>query len=140
MKRNVDLTQNEMFITHNPHFTDIMRNILYRLPWDFINAREITDQDLFGKDELILTGTKKDRLEKRFTIGESIGYYCDCCGINLRKRPWLRSDCYDLCQKCSHELNFERHGKIPWRPHIQVQKEKIPWNLPQQGVNRKDGV
>lgn len=143
MKDNVDLTQNEMFVTpedtHNndPNFTDaeIIRMFSHRLPWNFIySTRSInSDQDLFGKDELILTGTKKDRRRKSFDVEELTEHYCDCCGAYLMEKPWLRSIYYCLCQKCSRKLELEYH-RIPWNPHKNNEspQKKIPWDLSQQ--------
>ena len=119
MKSSVDLTRERDFkksIIGLEGF--IIRHITNsKVPWAINNMRLInSDEDLKGEEELnyynlILTGTKNDRKDKRFhrLLNSSI---CDCCGNPLERFPWKRPGNWGLCKKCDKNT---KEIRICWR-------------------------
>lgn len=108
MKRNVDLTENELFSISSlegvrvgsremPHFR------LTKYSWYHYMGKDSMEQEWIEKDKWgIYQGTKMNRLTKKVCNEQDfgIGIYCDCCGAKLY--PWSKGDC--LCTKCNEHL------------------------------------
>ncbi len=116
MKRNVDLTQNRLFTTPKEPTGEakILLDWLKKLtpkPWDFENKSIGISSDLDFRtsskyEELIITGNKHERQIRKQNSLYDDGKVCDICGLDTRKRPWLRKtcNCYSMMYK----------PKIPW--------------------------
>lgn len=115
MKSNVDLTLNRDFDIKNNNviykfsnkilnpnkvysLSDLYNKVFKKgYPWNCINTLRKT----LNSEQLFLTGSKNDRVEKR----KAIDYEneCECCGKDLTKIPW--DNHYKLCKKCDELLS-----------------------------------
>lgn len=117
MKRNVDLTDNQIFSSNNNFNLIDFR----RLMMSVTDLREIkSDYDLVNPDhEVYFTGTHAQREEKRYCQQDKLKeLYCDCCGKQLIYVPYREIN-YTLCKECASRFDFEefrlnKKWRIPW--------------------------
>lgn len=115
MKVNVDLTEDRIF--SHPHLWGIrntfrLRDLIKKnkYPWD---SSTICDNFKENK-EIFFTGNKVERKTKVYVDERDYGNLCDCCGKDLTKKPWEKSDylCLD-CDSGTSNTNFILNRK-PW--------------------------
>jgi hypothetical protein len=122
MDRKVDLTRNRDFSNFGfrQEFASFLRDIFGKYPWaineEIHSYDDNSDND--EKRELILTGSRKDRLQKKRYLQEISGKYCDCCGRLIVRVPWSFPDCPRLCDRCAKEFEIQRECRtsFPWKP------------------------
>ena len=99
MKRNIDLTEDQLFTTRSNVFN-------MKIPWIFFDKKRSPleyDSDLLddnsNSDPLVFVGNKEDRVAFKFVKKFETGESCLYCGKNLSARLWKLS--YGLCDKCN---------------------------------------
>lgn len=143
MKRNVDLTSQEMFSRRSG-----LAERLIRIPklWWLDNTpapiREYPLYEAHGRisvrqhrdahvRELIFTGSSESRAYKRMMGNIDSGDYCDCCGRSLIIIPWKRR--YGLCDKCSvsldESLGIRKSTKVFFDTSMQADRSKNPFRF-----------
>lgn len=130
MKRNIDLTENQLFTTRSSISLD------GKIPWSFFDKKRSPleyDVDLLddnsNSNSLVSVGNKEDRaafkLVEKFGNGES----CLCCGKDLSARPWGLS--YGLCDKCNEvqDKQFRKDIEGYWgiKPNTIVNSSVLNW-------------
>lgn len=133
MKKNVDLTENQIF-SRNNLFADMALGVLQlstlarsKFPWDLKDFRKMRSSDEFDLEHqiksLIDVGDKKQRSEvAEFRKMDSLDY-CDCCGSRMNLKPWDRE--IGICRKCNeHYENYDK-ARFPWRRKPVVIDERI---------------
>lgn len=101
MKRNVDLTEHGDFRARSLSERRVRLTVEDMLFFDPSN--------IDFKQEVFRTGNREERMYKK-TIDESISEnYCDRCGADLSRYPFLRimSGCGSLCPDCIRALDLE---------------------------------
>lgn len=116
MKSNVDLTIDRKFDKRIINLKSIVSSNKYKIGW-----RNIKDVSL-AKDTRVLTGNKSQRRSKRFINEYNDFQYCECCGLNFQKRPYLRGK-WMLCKNC--DLNLESQEDIKGYWHRAFKRKKI---------------
>jgi len=115
MKRNVDLSESQIFTTPEP-LTGVIKLIhdTFKVikPWDFENKpRKILsdlDFEVFSERRRIFAvGNKEERKRWRRNKACDRDQICDCCGQNRGKKPWARNRCN--CYSMTYT------PKIPWK-------------------------
>lgn len=110
MKRNIDLTENQMF-SQRTFFEQRVVKLASgtELPWSFPWARVEIE-----RFEAIRTENKQERWYKKLYDEEISRNYCDRCGAYLISIPWNRT--YGLCHQCHDELGRESETILtyPW--------------------------
>ena len=115
MKRNVDLSESQMFTTPEEP-TGIFKLLLDALkvtkPWDFEhNPRKVTsDREAFGfynSRRLLDIGRKKERQSWELNRAYDTDQICDRCGQNRGKKPWIKNRC-----NC---YSWTYTPRIPWK-------------------------
>lgn len=138
MKSNVDLTLRRDFLGSRNTLGEILGGTLgdlehlitrhltnSRVPWAQTNIRILnSDTEMFedcNKDSkyynLILTGTKKDREDKKLQRLYN-SYTCERCGGILEKLPWRSPGSWNLCKKCNEEFE-EKENRVCWRKYFE---------------------
>jgi len=108
MKRNVDLTEDEVFSRNRlgtvrfenrvPHFS------ISKYPWYHHMGENSLEQQWIDKDTWgIYQGNGNNRFTKRVCYEQDfgMGIYCDCCGRKLY--PWDKQQC--LCSRCQTRMD-----------------------------------
>ena len=117
MRSNIDLTSNQMF-SGNPDRVAVIRSVAnepfrWRSDIRFVMHDAETISEL-ERNEVVKTGNRELREEKREWRNIDSGDSCDCCGASLIRKPWSRH--YGLCASCAKELDeypFDRQSKMP---------------------------
>lgn len=122
MKRNVDLTENEMFKS-NPKMINIkmegnLKRIKINKPWN-TDPYYIYEHDysrICMEDKIIYTGNNYRRKDCMLIYEETHTLnHCARCGINIDKIPWdFVYHQHMLCKKCNDELEKEFTNRKPW--------------------------
>lgn len=123
MKRNIDLTDNEIFSRSRNNFFDTelllkIKSIKSMFPWSLYkitdNSGDEYDLD-HQKESIIAVGNREQRREVQCFREMDSGNYCECCGKRINLTPWNEE--FGLCYKC--EENFEKtshsNNKCLWR-------------------------
>ena len=118
MKRNVDLTDNQIFSSNNNFFNLIDVRLLLG---SIVGAQEIkSDYDLVNPDhEVYFTGNQTQRAEKRYYQQDKLNeLYCDCCGKRLIYVPYRKIN-YSLCKECGsrfeeEDVKISKRFRIPY--------------------------
>ena len=113
IKSNIDLTSNEMFSKPIRNFS--LHKMLRSFPWNLRFTKIFYDSDLNSRrNEVVLTGNKKEREEKELCRQGDSGDYCDYCGASLIEIPWDRT--YGLCKRCYADMEslYENKTEYPW--------------------------
>lgn len=113
MKRNVDLSESQMFTTPEEP-TGLLKLLLDAIkvtkPWDFEHnpRKAINDREDFGLNSrsVFAVGNKKERQNCKRNQAYDTGQICDCCGQDRGKKPWAKNRCN--CYSMSYT------PKIPW--------------------------
>lgn len=119
MKRNIDLTENQMFSRQSFAIRGTLRTIFgIEFPWNF-SLERIACKEF----EAIRTGDKQERESKKLCDEAVSRNYCDRCGAYLVSIPWNRT--YGLCQRCHDELDIElgRMFVYPWGDETPMQPD-----------------
>lgn len=107
MKRNVDLTDNQIFSSNDNFFNLIDIKLLLGA---IVGVQQVeNDYDLIGdpNNEVYFTGNQAQREEKRYYQQDKLKeLYCDCCGKQLIYVPYREIN-YSLCKKCIDRLEKE---------------------------------
>ena len=117
MKRNVDLSESQMFTTFESQPLTEFDKLIYDAlkvtkPWDFENnPKQITsDLDLeliVEQRSVFAVGNKKERQNWKRNQAYDAGQICDCCGQKIGKKPRVKNRC-----NC-YSMVFT--PKIPWK-------------------------
>ena len=110
MKRNVDLTSNEMFASKRVSGISRVAQ-LGRAESGFRISNRIDPFHDDAVDDLVLTGNRDTRSNKKFYRSMDLGDSCDCCGASLINIPWKRR--YGLCRQCEVELESQNPKQKP---------------------------
>ena len=118
MKRNVDLTDNQIFSSNNNFFNLIDVRLLLG---SIVGLQEIkSDYDLVDPDhEVYFTGNQAQRAEKRYYQQDKLNeLYCDCCGKRLIYVPYREIN-YSLCKECGsrfeeEDFKMSKRFRIPY--------------------------
>ena len=121
MKRNVDLTENEMFKSNPKRINIKMESNLRTMinkPWN-TDPYRIYEHDysrVCMEDKIIYTGNNYRRKDCMLAYEETQGLnHCARCGINIDKIPWsFVPHQYMLCKRCNDELEKEFTNRKPW--------------------------
>lgn len=116
MKRNVDLTIDRKFDKNRINLKSIVASNKNKIDWRYI--KDVS----FARETRILTGDKKQRSKKMFKNEYDDFQYCECCGLNFQKRPYLRGK-WMLCKNC--DLNLESQENIKGYWHRTFKRKKI---------------
>jgi len=117
MKRNVDLTENELF-SSNIAIERIRRGIprirLSKYPWYHTMGEDSMEQEEIAIDKWgVYQGNRSNRFTKKICNEQEfgMGIYCDCCGRKLF--PWLSSQY--LCSSCNKQIEDVTERKVSER-------------------------
>lgn len=115
MKRNVDLSELQMFTTPEP-LTGLAKLIYDAVkvtkPWDFENNPQQLTSDLdlvviAEQRHIFAVGDKKERQNWKQNHAYDTDQICDRCGQKRGKKPWAKNRC-----NC-YSMVFT--PKIPWK-------------------------
>lgn len=115
MKRNVDLSELQMFATPEP-LTGLAKLIYDAVkvtkPWDFENNPQQLTSDLdlvviAEQRHIFAVGDKKERQNWKQNHAYDTDQICDRCGQKRGKKPWVKNRC-----NC-YSMVFT--PKIPWK-------------------------
>lgn len=128
IKSNIDLTSNEMFSRASlGSSVKIPRGL--RAKWIVATEGLYRNESFYSSSQIqiVLTGNREERTEKRLCLEENSGNHCDCCGGYLLDIPWDRT--YGLCRRCQKDMD-DRFGNRP--------EDKMPW-LKETAAMRRRG-
>ncbi len=116
MKRNVDLTENEIFKSNHKAIT-IKTGYKFK-PWN-TDPYRICEHDysrICMEDKIIYTGNNYKRKDCMLIREETQTLnHCARCGITIDKIPWgFVPRQYMLCKECNDELEKEFTNRKPW--------------------------
>lgn len=142
MKKNVDLTDNQIFSSYNNSFFNLIDIRL--LLGNIVGVQKIkNDYDLIGNpgNEVYFTGNHEQREEKRYYQQDKLKeLYCDCCGKQLIYVPYRKFN-YPLCKECEREfeekrINFRlnKRFRIPYYDIIYSQEEEAKYQKPLDNI------
>lgn len=126
MKRNVDLTFDRKFSSTRFRGFDL-RTTLFRettdikYPWIMNISKVVGFGDVHNGS--VLTGNKKERLEKQRELEYRNALFCECCGERLERKPWKKGR-YLLCKNCDYKLE-KRIKESYWVQEMKVRKLKV---------------
>lgn len=121
MKSNIDLTENEIFSRKRPNISlynirSLFKTKEHHFDWDLPEMDRLNNDEDDTIKEIILTGNKTSRKEKRLFTPQYMQNYCHCCGRLLSKYQWAESS--ELCKKCMSNYTKKYGNKVPWRNKI----------------------
>lgn len=125
MKRNIDLTENNIF-NRNRLLEDMSLDALTiayitgsRIPWN-IKAEWIRTEDEYDLDHqkkaIIAVGNREQRAEVRFYRKMDSQNYCDRCGAKMNLFPWYLES--GLCSRCNDI--YDNNEKCLWRKSVEA--------------------
>ena len=103
-----------VLIRFNNIIDDIESKVGTLFPWSADKFQRVySDSDLISDraSEIILTGNASQRAKKAYWNLADAGDMCDCCGADLKLKPWSRHYC--LCDRCTDTL--EGQVRKGWR-------------------------
>lgn len=139
MKKNVDLTDNQIFSSYNNSFFNLIDIRL--LLGAIVGAQEIkSDYDLIGNpsNEVYFTGNHEQREEKRYYQQDKLKeLYCDCCGKQLIYVPYREFNC-PLCKECEREFDKkERDNNFKLNKRFRIPYYDIVYSQEEEAKNQK---
>lgn len=125
MKRNIDLTENNIF-NRNRLLENMNLNALTvayitgsRIPWNikdgWVRTEDEYDLD-HQKKAIIAVGNREQRAKVRFYRKMDSQNYCDCCGVKMNLYPWYLES--GLCSRCND--TYDNTEKCIWRKSMEV--------------------
>lgn len=134
MKANVDLTLDRDFArlkSNRAYYTKdnipTLRNILlrytgFKYPWSFQDNRHMYN---YGRNELLLTGSKEDRIIKRKNQRKTD--CCTECNNYLHILPWHKSRLQGVCNMCysAYNIFYNDYDKYPWEQYNKLKSLDI---------------
>ncbi len=113
MKRNVDLSESQIFTTPEP-LTGLVKLIYESIkvtkPWDFENkpVKITSDLDFTNQRSVFAVGNKEERQIWKLNHSYDADEICDNCGQSRGKKPWAKNRC-----NCDSIMIYST--RIPWK-------------------------